>query len=114
MRSVPFALAFPFLVASLSGCSKGSTEPPGSCYRDSDNACTEYGSDKSAAGKRLCTGHRWTTGTNSCPIQGRVGRCSREGGKWVDHMYSGPPNQFTPEAAKAACETGGGTFASGG
>lgn len=98
MRSATIAFAFTFLLA----CSKGSTEPPGSCYRDADNACVEYGADKSAGGKRLCTGHRWTTGTNSCPAANRLGQCKR--GITVETMYGGPPNNFTADTARAVCE----------
>lgn len=102
MRSPTITLSLAFLLA----CSKGSGEPPGSCYRESDNTCIEYEADKSAAGKRLCTGHRWTTGTNSCPVLQRLGRCTR--GPHVETMYGGPPNNFIQESARAVCEAADG------
>jgi hypothetical protein len=99
MRAALFALV---LIACKSDAD------PGSCYRERDNACVDYGRAQAAAGKRLCTGYRWTPGEGTCPKDGRIGTCARDGRD--EFLYSGPPNQLTPSAAKTICESGGGVF----
>jgi hypothetical protein len=96
------------IVAIAASCTPKSE--PGSCYRDKDNVCVEYGEAQAAGGKRLCAGYRWIAGAGSCPTEGRVGSCAREGGKTIELMYSGPPNQFNAAAAKTSCESSGGSF----
>lgn len=78
----------------------------GACYREAENACTEYGPSTSAAGRRLCAGRRWMA---ACPNEGRIGTCSKSGA--TDILYSGAPNNFGPGSAKNTCEWAGGTFA---
>ncbi len=94
------------IVVAACGCSRDGE--PGSCYRDRDNACVEHGRAQAAAGKRMCSGFRWTPGEGSCPKEGRIGTCTRDGKDEL--LYAGPPNQFTPAAAKALCESSGGSF----
>ncbi len=97
------ALVFLFLAA----CSKNAE--PGSCYRARDNACAQYARSEAAAGKRMCTGFDWTAGEDSCPRANHLGICRKDGRE--ETLYAGPPNQYTPEAAKSVCETSGGHFA---
>lgn len=109
MRGVDFvASAFALFAAcsACAGCAKDAD--PGSCYRARDNACSEYGRAVAAAGKRMCTGFAWRAGASSCPLENRLGLCTKDGRD--DILYAGPPNQFTPAAAKSACESGGGHF----
>lgn len=82
---------------------------PGSCVRARDNTCAEYGAAEAAAGARMCLPGIYRPG-EKCAPEGRLGTCAREGGKIAEYMYSGPPNGFTLDAAKAACEAAGGTF----
>ena len=50
---------------------------PGSCYREPDNACVEYGQTMGGAGKRLCSSFKWTAGEKSCPTENRLGTLPR-------------------------------------
>ena len=103
---MPLRFVPTFVILLALGCTpKGE---PGSCFRDKDNACVEYGPDQAVGGKRLCAGYTWLAG--ACPKEGRVGACVKDGAKTVEYVYSGAPNRFTPEAAKAACGTAGGAF----
>jgi hypothetical protein len=99
-----------FVAVFLAACTRDGE--PGACYRERDNACSEFGRPEGVAGKRTCTGFRWTPGEAACPPAGRLGTCTREGR--VDLLYAGPPNHFTAAAAQAVCESGGGHFAAGG
>lgn len=104
-------LAVGALMIALAACSKdgGSSEAPGSCYREKDNACAEYGRAEAAAGKRLCSGMTWRSGEGTCPIENRLGTCAlKAGGR--EHLYSGPPNTYSVNGAKTACESGGGMW----
>ena len=98
-----------FVAVGLVACSNEGD--PGSCYRDRDNACVEYGRAKAGAGKRLCDGMRWIPGERSCPTEGRLGACVKKTGS--DYVYGGPPNNYSLTAAKNACEWGGGVFLAG-
>jgi hypothetical protein len=91
----------------LLACTKRTAEP-GSCYHPLENSCTEYGPENALAAKRMCRPSDWRPGLQSCPTP-TLGTCSRRGGKAF--LYAGPPNNFTPESAKSACEFGQGTFA---
>jgi hypothetical protein len=91
----------------LAACSKQDAEP-GSCYRERDSACVEHPRAQAAAGKRLCTGFRWTPGEGTCPKENRVGTCTRDGHDEV--LYGGPPNYLTPATAKTQCEAAGGSM----
>ena len=96
------------LVALVGACSdKGE---PGSCYRQPDNACIEYGASMGGAGKRLCSSFKWTPGAQSCPKENRLGTCIKEKGKVNELVYGGPPNNFTVPVAKNTCEFKGGVF----
>jgi hypothetical protein len=95
------------VVALLFACSQKPTEP-GSCYHPLENSCTEYGPSSALAAKRMCRPADWRPGEHSCPPE-RLGTCSRGAGKHF--LYAGPPNNFTLDSAKAACEFGQGTFA---
>lgn len=99
MRPALFAIA-------LAACTHDAE--PGSCYRERDNACVELGRAQAAAGKRLCTGFRWTAGEGTCPKDNRIGTCRRDAHDEI--LYGGPPNQFTPDVAKTQCEAAGGSF----
>lgn len=92
---------------ALGGCKPAPAEP-GSCHRAHENACVEYDGARAAAGKRLCSGTTWTPGAASCPAEGRVGTCAREGE--VRILYGGAPNNYDPASAKVACEAAGGAF----
>lgn len=87
-------------------CSKSSE--PGSCHREHDNACVEYGPGEAAAGKRLCAGMKWTPGETSCPTTNRLGKCTRaSSSEW---LYSGAPNRYTAATARRWCEQDGRVF----
>lgn len=101
------ALAIFALIVGAACTPKGE---PGSCYRDKDNACVEYGATTAVGGKRLCAGYKWLPGAGSCPTADRVGACARQGGASIEILYAGPPNRFTKDAAKATCERTGGAF----
>src|SRR6185295_10887322 len=61
------AVIVSFVVVLLVAC-KNEGEP-GSCYREPDNACVEYGQAMGGAGKRLCSSFKWTPGAKSCPTE---------------------------------------------
>ncbi|AKU94218.1 hypothetical protein AKJ09_00882 [Labilithrix luteola] len=109
LRSVGWVTLVTGSFAVVVGCSKQSGSP-GSCYRERDSTCTEYSAAESVAAQRMCQGFRWTSGTNTCPKENRIGACVRENGHVTEMMYSGPPNQFTPDIARSTCERAGGTF----
>lgn len=100
------------VIVLLTGC-KGAEGSAGTCMRDRDGACTSYPADRSAAGKRMCAGFTWREGAGSCPTEGRLGSCTKEGGAVVEVLYAGPPNHFTETTAKAACAGAGGQWAAG-
>jgi hypothetical protein len=92
----------------LAGC-KDEGEP-GSCYRNPDNACVEYGKAMGAAGKRLCSAFTWRAGEKSCPAENRLGTCTKEKGTVTEVVYGGAPNNYTVSTAKNACDFKGGVF----
>jgi hypothetical protein len=94
-------------LTTAAACSEKSE--PGSCYRDKDNACAEYGAAQSAAGKRLCSGMKWTPGAQSCPTANRVGTCVGKNSV-AEYLYAGAPNNYSAAGAKSACEASGGAF----
>lgn len=96
------------LVLVLAGCSNEGQ--PGSCYRDPDNACVEYGQPMAGAGKRLCSAFKWSEGAQSCPKDNRLGTCIKEKGAVTEIVYGGAPNNYTVATAKNACEFKGGVF----
>jgi hypothetical protein len=102
MRWMLFAAIF------LVGC-KDEGEP-GSCYRNPDNACVEYGKAMAGAGKRLCSAFTWKAGAQSCPGENRLGTCTKEKGALTEIVYSGAPNNYSVSSAKNACEFKGGVF----
>jgi hypothetical protein len=83
---------------------------PGSCYRNPDNACVEYGKAMGGAGKRLCSAFTWRAGEKSCPADNRLGTCTKEKGTVTEIVYGGSPNNYTVATAKNACEFKGGVF----
>src|SRR5262245_41755127 len=89
------------------GCS--TEAEPGSCYRAPDNACVDYGRAQAAAGKRMCSGLKWTTGEKSCPKENRLGACTRAKDQ-AEWLYGGAPNNYNLSSARSACEFGGGVF----
>jgi hypothetical protein len=95
-----------FSVMLVAACSNEGE--PGSCYRDHDNACVDYGRPQGAAGKRMCSGMKWTSGEKSCPTANRIGACTKQSG--TEWLYSGAPNNYNASSAKSACEFGGGVF----
>ena len=98
-------LLFPMLLVAC----KDDGEP-GSCYRGSENACVEYGQAMGAAGKRLCSSHTWRAGEKSCPMENRLGTCTKEKGTVTEIVYGGAPNNWSVATAKNACEFKGGVF----
>lgn len=94
------------VVFASSGCSREGEA--GSCFRERENVCVEYGRLQGAAGKRLCSGMTWTTGEKSCPSAGRIGTCMKSSG--AEYMYRGAPNDYSSTGAKTACEWAGGVF----
>src|SRR5215213_8049267 len=87
---------------------------PGACKNDSDATCIEYGRSQGAAGKRMCgSDKKWLPGDKACPKENRLGTCLKENGRVASIVYGGPPNNYTPSAAKNACEWGGGVFTGG-
>lgn len=104
MRSLLF-----FCVASLLAACSNEGEP-GSCYREPDNACVEYGKSMGGAGKRLCSAFKWTEGPQSCPKENRLGTCLKEKGAVSEIVYGGSPNNYSVATAKNACEFKGGVF----
>jgi hypothetical protein len=105
-RGTAIAFVLVAIGASLASCSKPGEA--GSCYREHDNACIEYTPSEGAAGKRLCSGMKWTSGAGSCPSASRVGTCIKA--TVSEQLYGGAPNNYTPASAKTACEHGSGTF----
>lgn len=103
-------LAIVIAVLACPAC-KPSDATPGSCTRDRDGACTEYGADRALAGKRMCAGFTWREGASTCPAENRLGTCTKEGGRVTELLYAGPPNHFTADAAKSACASAGGQWA---
>jgi len=101
------AVATSFLLLLAACSNKGE---PGSCYREPDNACVEYGASMGGAGKRLCSSFKWTPGEKSCPAENRLGTCIKEKGGVTEYVYGGAPNNYTKPSAKNACEFRGGTF----
>jgi hypothetical protein len=97
-----------FCVIVAWGCSKKPGEA-GSCRRDGDNVCVEFGAAQATAGKRMCDPAKWTNGAGSCPRENRLGSCvsPRDGARFI---YGGPPNHYTAASAKTACEFAAGTF----
>ncbi len=106
------AVAFVTLVA-LAACKPSGDASAGSCMRDRDGACTEYPSERAAAGKRMCAGFTWREGTSSCPSENRLGTCTKESGHVVEILYGGPPNHFSADTARSACTGAGGQWAAG-
>ena len=103
------ALVLALSAASLACSNEGE---PGSCYRTPDNACVEYGKAMAGAGKRLCSGFKWTPGAQSCPHDSRLGTCIKERGAVSEILYAGVPNNYNAGSAKNACEFKGGMFTS--
>jgi hypothetical protein len=95
------------LVLVVGACSRDGE--PGSCFKEKDNVCLEFDKASGTAGQRLCAGYKWTPGAGSCPKADRLGTCTHQG--QVEIYLGGPPNRFTPAAAKSVCESSGGTFA---
>ena len=95
-------------VSALLGAACSNEGEPGSCYRPHDNACIDYDRAQGAAGKRLCSGMRWTAGEKSCPPADRLGSCTKKSG--AEWFYGGPPNNYSASSAKTACEWAGGVF----
>jgi hypothetical protein len=83
---------------------------PGSCHKERENLCVEFGSAEAAAGKRMCAGATWIPGDKSCPSASRIGVCTKKASS-VEQLYGGAPNNYTRESARSACEFAGGTFA---
>jgi len=96
------------LVLALAACSNEGEA--GSCYRDPDNACVEYGKSMGGAGKRLCSSFKWMPGEKSCPKENRLGTCTKEKGTVTEIVYAGPPNNYSAPVAKNTCEFKGGVF----
>ncbi|MDF2695600.1 MAG: hypothetical protein K0S65_3983 [Labilithrix sp.] len=92
--------------AASSGCSNETA--PGSCFREHDNACVEYTTAQGAAGKRMCSGMKWTAGAATCPTANRLGTCVR--GSGTEFLYAGAPNNYNAASAKTACEHDGSRF----
>jgi hypothetical protein len=99
------------LTALAAGCQGTTSATPGSCWRARDSACTEYAADRAIAGKRMCGGFTWREGASSCPAENRLGICTSQGGGVVEILYSGPPNHYTPEAARGECLSSRGQWA---
>ncbi len=108
-RSDVVAVALFVLVA---GC-KGGGGAAGTCTRDRDGSCTSYPPDRATAGRRMCAGFTWREGAGSCPTEGRLGTCTKEGGAVVELLYAGPPNHFAETTAKSACDGAGGQWTGG-
>jgi hypothetical protein len=99
------------LALFIAGCSNEGE--PGSCYRNPDNACVEYGKAMGGAGKRLCSAFTWRAGEKSCPTENRLGMCAKEKGAVTEIVYSGAPNNYDISTARNACEFKGGVFLPG-
>jgi hypothetical protein len=100
MRIAPLALV------ALAGCTRSE---PGTCYRERDNVCVEFVASQAVAGKRMCANAKWTPGAPSCASKDRLGGCAKKDG--IEHLYSGPPNNYTEASARSVCVAQGGTFA---
>lgn len=100
------AIALSAFIAFVACTSKSSEA--GSCVQESDNACVDYTAAQSAAGKRMCAPAMWHVGERSCPLESRLGACTKKDeSRW---LYSGPPNGYNRASAAAACTFGGGIF----
>jgi hypothetical protein len=99
------------LAAVAAGCQGTKNATPGSCWRDRDSACTEYAADRAIAGKRMCGSFTWREGASTCPAENRLGTCTAQGGGVVEILYGGPPNHYTPEAARGECMSSRGQWA---
>jgi hypothetical protein len=107
-RAMRGVLLFRALALTVSAAACSNEGEPGSCYRSNDNACVDYDRSQGAAGKRMCSGMKWTHGARSCPTENRLGACARKGG--TEWLYGGAPNNYTPASARSACEWDRGVF----
>lgn len=94
--------------ALFPACNKAETA--GSCQREHLNQCIEYGPDRAAAGKRLCNPGVWTSGAGTCPVEARLGSCTRAKEGVVELIYSGPPNRLDAKVAEKSCTDNGGRW----
>jgi hypothetical protein len=95
--------AAPIASASADLATRG---PRASCnLLDQQGTCTELAKEQPVE-KTLCEGLRGRWSAAPCPAEGRVGTCEKEGGETKRYYKTFVElRSFTPEEAKADCES---------